>query len=281
MAAIVLLAIASAAIHGLVLSLPMPSRQPLDEPKLPTLPSSEEIDVDVTILPRGTLDSLTLSEEVTETVEDDLEQRQGDPEVERDRAFQDPPPEPEPDPIPPDIEIPPEEIPPEDDDVPPEPPLDLSANETPAEPPVDPEKSPASNPQPSIPQTLDEQLQELSAYQYESGGILSDGETSTELLLWVAPGQIFPSKVAPMEVPYFLPSNVCLESPPVPGTLVAIVNPDGTFERGPEMLSSTGYVLLDDKAIAMVETGEYAFPESTETQAYSVPVDISYPAECS
>ncbi|MDB9528049.1 hypothetical protein PN498_18790 [Oscillatoria sp. CS-180] len=271
--AVVLLTVGSVVLHGLVLALPMPSHQSVQEPELPpsSLPQADgAADVNVTILPSGTLKSRLKTEEPTETAseENDL--------GESDRPVQStPPPSPEetqpPEIVPSIDDTIPEELPPEE----PDPAMEPVDSEIvpPDELPVDPGNSELSPP------TLEEQLQDLTAYDYNESGILKEGEVGTQLLGWTVPGQILPSKADSLEVPYLLVEQ-CLDIAPEPGVLVAVVNQDGSFQRGPEILTSTGYAILDDQAKAIAESGEYHFPERTETQAYSVPVEVLYPASC-
>jgi hypothetical protein len=129
------------------------------------------------------------------------------------------------------------------------------------------------------PLSLDQQLQDPVAYQYDGSGILPVGEQSTKLLTWTTPGQLLPSKADPLIVPYSL-GDRCLDPSPVDGVLVVIVDKDQTLLRGPEVLSSTGYLLLDEKAKEMVISQGYTFPAEEKAVAYSLTIQVSYLETC-
>ncbi|NER85242.1 MAG: hypothetical protein F6K42_38220 [Leptolyngbya sp. SIO1D8] len=81
-------------------------------------------------------------------------------------------------------------------------------------------------------------------------------------------------------MPYLL-GDECLDSAPVSGVLVLVMEPDNTIQQGPEILSSTGYEILDEKAKEMVETGEYQLPNRDQAKGYSLEVRVLYPESCS
>jgi hypothetical protein len=126
---------------------------------------------------------------------------------------------------------------------------------------------------------LAEQLQDPSAYQYDTRKSLDEAAAVTELLNWVAPGQTYPAKATPLELPYRL-GDTCLDTPPLVGLMMVVLDREGAVVRGPEMISSTGYAVLDEQALAQVQAGVYTFPSDETSKAYSVDVIVQYPATC-
>jgi hypothetical protein len=126
---------------------------------------------------------------------------------------------------------------------------------------------------------LAEQLQDPTAYDYDGRKSLGLLAASQALQNWKGEGQSLPAKLAPMELPYQLGDH-CLDTAPTLGLLVVLVAPDGTFLKGPEVISSTGYTVLDDQAKALVEAGDYSLPQDDNVKAYSVEINVLYPETC-
>jgi hypothetical protein len=126
---------------------------------------------------------------------------------------------------------------------------------------------------------LEDRLQDSTAYQFDDQQILDVGSVGTKLLSWATPDQPLPSKVDPMTVPYLL-TDQCLEPPPVAGVLVVVMDADDTILQGPEVISSTGYTVLDDKAKEDVRTGKVVFPDRQQAKAYTLEIRVPYPADC-
>jgi hypothetical protein len=145
--------------------------------------------------------------------------------------------------------------------------------------PPEPGTSDLSEPEPPPPPTLAEQLQDPSAYQYDGRKSLDQLTATTESMSWAVEGQALPSKVDPMELPYQLATH-CLDTPPTMGLLMVVVDAEGNFLRGPEVISSTGYRVLDEQAVEQVKNGDYALPDRTAPRAYSVEVKVQYPESC-
>ncbi|MEM1281518.1 MAG: hypothetical protein AAGG53_16195 [Cyanobacteria bacterium P01_H01_bin.152] len=269
---IALVVVASAVAHGALLGLPWPFESEPFEPSEPILSELEDPSLmDIAVLPRNLLES------------DNLEATDADEEAE--------------------LEVTPQQ---QTTDSEPEPEPSLSQE---PEPKLEPEPEPESKPEtesetlPTLPgeddsdpigglpeesgltpgsstpvKTLDEKLSDRNEYVYSSTGIRKRGAIGTELMSWVAPGQILPEKVDPLEVPYRL-TGECLPSAPVAGTLAVILEPDDTPQKDPKIVSSTGYPLLDAKALELVAA--HPFPDRTEAKGYSLEVRVvDYPAHC-
>ena len=140
-----------------------------------------------------------------------------------------------------------------------------SLEETPAEPtqpaadpdpvpndqfPEEPDSTGLTGSDPDPVTTLAERLGDVGAYQYNGQKGLDLLESLSAQEGWATPGQTLPSKADPLELLYQLGAE-CLNTAPVSGLLMAVVNPDQTFARGPEVVGSTGYAILDEQAIAM------------------------------
>lgn len=262
----------SVAAHGLVLGLPMPDAEQTEPPET-RQPEPEQI-MDVAVLPEQALAPTAAAPE---------------PETTRSKASRDPqqpvvaarsPQSANPMPIaPPSPEaaiLAESAAPPETAATPP--PVDTDLDVL-GEMPIDPGSSDLTENEPPAPLTLAQQLQNPAAYQFDGRKSLGFLEVTQALQGWVAEGQPLPSKVDPLEVPYQL-ADECLDPAPQLGLLAVIMAPDGTFLQGPEVISSTGYALLDDHAKAMVEAGEYTFPDRDQAKAYSVEIKVLYPADC-
>lgn len=182
------------------------------------------------------------------------------------------------DPIPSVAESPPG-LPPMDEPVAePTPPSELPPDPL-TELPPEPGSSDLSEPEPPPLPTLAEQLQDPTAYQYDGRKSLNQVAAATESMNWAVAGQTLPSKVDPMELPYQL-ANHCLDNAPVLGLLMVVVDAEGNFLRGPEVISSTGYRVLDEQAVEQVKQGDYVLPDRDAPKAYSVEVKVQYPESC-
>ncbi|HSM84156.1 MAG TPA: hypothetical protein VLS96_20870, partial [Nodosilinea sp.] len=155
----------------------------------------------------------------------------------------------------------------------------------PAEPPIEP--LPAEPPPP----TLDERLRDPAAYQFnqQAKSVVNNEITlvtdviSTWLLAeleGVSDDQapIMGRKLAPLAVPY--PLTSCLSPAPAEGLLGVIVTPTGELAKAPVLLDSTGYTVLDEKALELAL--QQAFPPQAagsplpNPQAHWLPVQVQY-----
>lgn len=245
--------------HGVFLGLPWPEVEFNPEVADPVLEDASESAIDVAILPPGTVQRSDEVESVETTPSAEVV---AEPAVTRSPQPTSPQavPPPVPDQIAPTTQ-PPEQSPGSVDELPPEP-------GTPG----------LSDPDPVPPATLQERLQDVTAYQHDGTKNLGD-DTFIEAQNWAVTGQIYPSKADPMELPYEL-GDTCLDHAPLRGTLMVVVDEVGNFRRGPEVISSTGYDVLDDYAEDFVRTGQYRLPDEGEPKAYSVDVQVLYPSTC-
>lgn len=76
-----------------------------------------------------------------------------------------------------------------------------------------------------------------------------------------------------LRLPY-LPT-ICLENPPVKGRLLVQVSVNGEIEVK-DILISTGYEILDEKAKEEILMGNYIFQAENETTYYALDVEIGY-----
>ncbi len=161
--------------------------------------------------------------------------------------------------------------------------------------PVDLEPLPPEPP----PQTLDDRLRDPAAYAFNdqakaaaAGGVSLDlqevstfAEVSTRLEeMAVEQGitddnliPVLGEKLAPLLVAY--PLNICLVPPPAEGMVIVVATTAGQRLQDPELLYSTGYSVLDDKAMAMAL--ERAFPAQSASggsnpRGYWLPVQVQY-----
>jgi hypothetical protein len=132
------------------------------------------------------------------------------------------------------------------------------------------------------PPTLAERLLDPAAYRANNLARAAEEGTSDFLNWYVAlssqgdgpaPG-MGTRNLEPLRIPY--PLQTCLTPAPVEGRLGVIVNADGTAHREPEILSSTGYDVLDDQAKAVISN--YPFPAEGALMAYGLPVVVEYDA---
>lgn len=142
------------------------------------------------------------------------------------------------------------------------------------------------------PQTLDDRLRDPAAYAFnnQAKSLIAD-EVNFHIEVvpnWIeAEGQgiaddnllpIIGEKLPPLMVNY--PLDSCLSTPPAEGVVGVIVDTAGQRLRDPVLLDSTGYSVLDDKAIEM------AFDRTFPTQpadtplpnprGYWLPVQVQY-----
>ncbi len=161
--------------------------------------------------------------------------------------------------------------------------------------PVDLEPLPPEPP----PQTLDDRLRDPAAYAFneQAKAAMAEGasldlqevstfaEVSTRLEeMAVEQGitnddliPVLGEKLAPLSVLY--PLNTCLVPPPAEGMVIVVADSAGQRLQAPELLYSTGYSVLDDKAIEMVL--ERAFPaqpagSAPNPRGYWLPVQVQY-----
>lgn len=265
---LLLLTTASVAVHGLLLGLPMPSQEIADEPE--SLPLNPTRVMDVAVLPPTTQANEEADEEPQPAAikpEESVRRSPQPPQTPTAPVASEPEPLPETDPTAPSDAA--------------DTALDTSDEE--GDPldglPIDQGSGALTEHTTNEPLSLEEQLQDLNAYQYDGRKSLGFLEANTELLQWGVGDQTLPSKVEPLEVPYRL-ADQCLDTAPELGLLVVVLNPDGTIARGPEVISSTGYGVLDEQAKAIVTEQAYPFPERDQTRAYSVEVKVIYPDSC-
>ena len=163
--------------------------------------------------------------------------------------------------------------------------------------PVDLEPLPPEPP----PQTLDDRLRDPAAYAFNNQAkeAMAEGTSldSQELYIYsevyerlqemameqgITDENLFPDlvgKLAPLLVLY--PLNICLVPPPAEGMVIIVADSAGQRLQAPELLHSTGYSVLDDKAIEMaLERTFPAQPTSSEPNpnAYWLPVQVQYDA---
>lgn len=271
----------SIALHGVVLGLPITQSDQAELPASPMPPSEEGAVMDVAILPSESLSPPAVKEPPADQTPPESPREPVQPSatsVARSQPAVPPNPVTSPSPI---ADVP-NTDPTTEPEVEPNPePLPRESSEDPvAELPDEPGSSEITEPALPAPPTLAEQLRNPAAYQYDGNKSLGFLEVTQTLQNWVPDGQPLPSKVDPLELPYQL-AEACLDNAPTLGLLVVVMAPDDTFLKGPEVISSTGYAILDEQAKAMVEAGEYTFPERDQPKAYSVEVEVIYPDACS
>ncbi|MEM1280385.1 MAG: hypothetical protein AAGG53_10295, partial [Cyanobacteria bacterium P01_H01_bin.152] len=145
--------------------------------------------------------------------------------------------------------------------------------------PSEPGSANLSETNPITPPTLQERLQDVTAYEHDGTKNLGD-DAFIIAQAWAVAGQPFPAKADVMQLPYEL-GETCLNNPPLRGTLMIVVDATGHFMRGPEVISSTGYSILDEQAKAMMQSREYTLSNPDEPRAYSVDIEVLYPHTCS
>ncbi|NEQ44907.1 MAG: hypothetical protein F6K00_15610 [Leptolyngbya sp. SIOISBB] len=247
--------------HGVLLGLPWPEVEFNPEVADPVLEDTSESAIEVAILPAGTVQRSdegepTSTEPASESAESVVARS---PQPASPQSAPPPPPDPD--------QIPPTPLPT------PEPPTDPT-DELPPE----SGSSGLSDPDPVTPPTLEERLQDVAAYQHDGTKNLGSG-VITEVANWAVAGQTYPAKADTLELPYEL-GDTCLDNAPLRGTLMVVVDEVGNFMRGPEVISSTGYDVLDDYAEDFVRTGKYRLPDDGGPKAYSVDIEVLYPDTC-
>lgn len=73
-------------------------------------------------------------------------------------------------------------------------------------------------------------------------------------------------------------ANVCLAEPPKVATLGVVVDETGEVVGDPDLLSGTGYAVLNDQAIELAKEYEFSPPDNT-MEAYVFRVAVDYDAE--
>jgi TonB family protein len=143
-------------------------------------------------------------------------------------------------------------------------------------------------PTPPPPQTLDERLHDPAAYEFnqQAKGLVADEVTllTTVISDWLeAAAQgvsdsdipVMGTKQAPLQVTY--PIATCLTPPPAAGLVGVIVSPTGQLVSA-VLLDSTGYTVLDDKALDMAR--RQTFPPTTgnlpNPSAHWLPIEVQY-----
>ncbi|MBD0337447.1 MAG: hypothetical protein ICV62_18325, partial [Cyanobacteria bacterium Co-bin13] len=149
---------------------------------------------------------------------------------------------------------------------------------------TDPPPPPGLEPLPveTPPLTLEERLRDPSSYR-ANNLTKEEAAGASDFIDWYvvissqgngpSPG-MGTKELEPLRIPY--PLNTCLTPAPALGRLGVIVNPDGTANREPDILASTGYDVLDDQAKAVIS--DYPFPPGEALLAYGLPVVVEYDA---
>lgn len=179
-----------------------------------------------------------------------------------------------------------------------------SAPASPIPAPVQPEapilpepKPPEVTPEVTPKATLEERLRDPAEYAYnrEVKALIAD---EVNLHIAVVPnwleveGQglgddevpVMGAKQAPLQVAY--PINSCLVPPPAEGLVGVIVTPAGQLAKAPILLDSTGYTVLDEKALELALERTFAplaegSDVPTNPRAHWLPVQVQYdPAGC-
>lgn len=179
----------------------------------------------------------------------------------------------------------------------PQAPSPAPANPAPAAPEPVPPAPAALEPLPAEPppQTLDDRLRDPESYAFnqQAKSLIADEVTFHIVVVsdWleaegagIANDDLLPipgEKLPPLQVAY--PIDRCLTPPPAEGVIGVIVGADGQRLEAPVLLDSTGYSVLDDKAMEMAM--ERAFPAQPagsplpNPRGYWLPVQVQYDAE--
>lgn len=145
------------------------------------------------------------------------------------------------------------------------------------------------------PATLDDRLRDPAQYQFnqQAKSLISDEVTFHTAVVpqWLeAEGQglsdseipVLGRKLAPLQVPY--PISTCLMPTPAEGLVGVIVSATGELVKAPVLLDSTGYTVLDEKALELALERSFA-PQTgalPNPQAHWLPVQVQYDgANCS
>ncbi|MBE9136279.1 hypothetical protein IQ254_03520 [Nodosilinea sp. LEGE 07088] len=247
-----LLVLASLGLHGVLLGFPLPQSDPTP-PSITTDPVDPNAAIDVV--------RLAIAPEPTPAPPIDVA----------------PPPKSEP--VPPRAATAPPPVAPE--------PVEPAPNPTPAElEPLPPEPPP---------QTLDDRLRDPGAYAYNQQAKSSISDTTTfytsVVSSWLeAEGQgitddnrlpIPGEKLAPIQVTY--PLTACLTPNPAEGVIGVVVDTAGRPLKEPVLLDSTGYTVLDDKALELVLQRNFpAQPAGNplpNPRGYWLPIQVQYDVE--
>ncbi|MFE4107979.1 hypothetical protein [Almyronema epifaneia] len=125
---------------------------------------------------------------------------------------------------------------------------------------------------------LEDKLKDIRFYSY-SANWTTEGEATGRFSEWVAELSLnyglFPTRLAdPLVLPY--EPTKCLSPEPVLASVGVIVDPAGQLVEEPELLKSTGYDILNQKAL--VEAQKQSFPAGNAVKAYSLEVQVQYDA---
>lgn len=164
--------------------------------------------------------------------------------------------------------------------------------QTEAAPPAPPTAGSDLEPVPSepLPLTLDDRLRDPAQYQFnrQAKSLVADEvafHTSVVPTWLEAEGQglgdsdmpVLGSKLAPLQVPY--PIAACLTPAPAEGLVGVIVNASGQLVKEPVLLDSTGYTVLDEKALELALQQSFE-PNSGSAlpnpQAHWLPIQVEY-----
>ncbi|WP_155523469.1 hypothetical protein [Nodosilinea nodulosa] len=164
------------------------------------------------------------------------------------------------------------------------------APETPAPPPpetVDLEPVPPEPP----PATLDDRLRDPAQYEFngQAKSLLNDEVSlyTNNLSTWLEQesqglseddAPILGTKLAPLQVAY--PIATCLVPPPSEGLVGVILSPSGQLLKDPVLLDSTGYTVLDEKALETALQRSFAPQDGPlpNPRASWLPVQVQYDA---
>ncbi|PSN77916.1 hypothetical protein C8B47_19580 [filamentous cyanobacterium CCP4] len=139
------------------------------------------------------------------------------------------------------------------------------------------------------PLTLDDRLRDPAHYQFnQQAKSLSSDDVNFHLAVvphWLeTEGQglsdrevpVLGQKLPPLQVPY--PISTCLVPPPAEGLVGVIVSATGELVKEPVLLDSTGYTVLDEKALELVlqRTFEPQSGALPNPQAHWLPVQVQY-----
>lgn len=147
-----------------------------------------------------------------------------------------------------------------------------------------------------LPVTLDDRLRDPAQYQFNQQAkslVANEVAFHTSVVPdWLeTEGQglgdsdkpVLGHKLAPLQVPY--PIAACLTPAPAEGLVGVIVNASGQLVKEPVLLDSTGYTVLDEKALELARQRSFE-PHSggalPNPQAHWLPVQVQYDgANCS
>lgn len=147
----------------------------------------------------------------------------------------------------------------------------------------------------ALPATLDDRLRDPAQYQFnqQAKSLVADDFAFHTAVVpgWLeTEGQglddsevpVLGTKLAPIQVPY--PISACLTPAPAEGLVGVIVNGAGQLVKDPVLLDSTGYTVLDEKALelALQRSFEPQAGSLPNPQAHWLPVQVQYDgANCS